>query len=274
MSEPILSAEKLTKIFQSNDGNNVIACKDISLDLFPGETLGIVGESGSGKSTFARLVMKLYKPTSGKIIFHGQDITFTKGKELRKERKSIQMVYQDPSRAFNPKMKVKDIICEPLENFGLIKKENKEQKAKELLRLVELPEEFMDRYPHSLSGGQRQRVGVARAIALDPEIIILDEATSALDVSVQKNLLETIVELQQKLNLSIIFICHDIALVRQFADRTAVFYLGEVVEIVSSEDIPDNVKNDYTKSLVDSFFDLDDENLGKVKDCKYEKRSK
>lgn len=270
MGEPILSVEKLTKIFKSNTGKNIVACKNVSLNLYPGETLGIVGESGSGKSTFARMLMKLYKPTSGKILLHGEDITFTKGKALRNERKSIQMVFQDPGRAFNPKMKVRDIICEPLDNFGLIEKDKRDEKARELLRLVELPEDYVDRYPHNMSGGQRQRIGVARAIALNPEIIILDEATSALDVSVQKSLLETIISIQQKMNLSIIFICHDIALVRQFADRAAVFYLGEVVEVVQSEDIPDNVKNDYTKCLVDSFFDLDDESVHQVKDNKYE----
>ena len=157
--------------------------------------------------------MQLEKPTSGQILYHGEDITKLKGEKLRQHRRNIQMVFQDPTTAFNPKMKVKDIICEPLLNFGLIKKGEKEEVAKKYLEMVELPAEFMDRYPHNMSGGQRQRIGIARALVLDPEVLILDESTSALDVSIQKNIIDLINKIQKERNLTIGFVCHDIALV-------------------------------------------------------------
>lgn len=177
----ILTAEHITKKFSESKGQFLTACDDINLNVYKGKTLGIVGESGCGKSTFVKLMVNVLEPTEGSILYHGEDITKLKGEKLRRLRQKIQMVFQDPGTAFYPKMKVMDIVTEPLMNFRRIRKSEKEEKAKELLRMVELPEEYIYRFPHNMSGGQRQRVGIARALALEPEIIVCDEATSALD---------------------------------------------------------------------------------------------
>lgn len=256
MATPILETKSLTKQFDMGKGKTLTACHDVSLTVEPGETVGLVGESGCGKSTFARVLLKLMPPTSGQIFLKGKDITNTKGKELREERKSIQMVFQDPSKAFSPKMRVRDILCEPLLNFGLINRNEREDTAARLLETVDLPADFMYRFPHSMSGGQRQRVGVARALALNPELVILDEATSALDVSVQDSLLTMIEKLQEQENISILFICHDLALVREFCDRAAVMYLGNIVETMPAKALPDGAMHPYTKSLIASIFDI------------------
>ena len=200
--ELILEAKHVTKKFPLTKGKELIANDDVSLKFYKGQTLGIVGESGCGKSTFMRMMVQLEQPTSGEILFKGKDITKMKGEELRKNRRNVQMVFQNPSTSFNPKMKVGDIICEPLMNFGLIKKKEKDAVARKYLEMVELPGDFADRYPHNMSGGQRQRVGIARAIALEPEIIFCDESTSALDVSIQKAILELLVKLQKEKNIS------------------------------------------------------------------------
>ena len=182
----------VTRRFPTNDGRLLTACDDINLKFYKGKTLGLVGESGCGKSTFMRFLVWLDYPTEGEIFFHGKDITKMKGAELHENRQHIQMVFQDPSTSFNPKMKIKEIVCEPLLNFNRIKPSEMDAKARELLELVELPGDFADRFPHNMSGGQRQRVAIARAIALEPEFIVMDEATSALDVSVQKTVIELI----------------------------------------------------------------------------------
>mgnify|MGYP003604001941 FL=1 len=170
--EEILQMVDICKVFDLGDGKKLHAAENVNVTIHKGETVGIVGESGSGKSTLAKMLTRLYSMTSGKIIFHGKDITDLKGEALRQHRKSIQMVFQDPSTAFNPKQRVKEIICEPLENFGMIDKKDVEAKAKEMLRLVDLPEDFADRYPNNMSGGQRQRIAIARALVLGPEIIV------------------------------------------------------------------------------------------------------
>ena len=190
--DTVLEIDNIVKEFPVGKNGKMTACNKVSLCFEKGKTLGIIGESGCGKSTLMKIVMQLEKPTSGQILYHGEDITKLKGEKLRQHRRNIQMVFQDPTTAFNPKMKVKDIICEPLLNFGLIKKGEKEEVAKKYLEMVELPAEFMDRYPHNMSGGQRQRIGIARALVLDPEVLILDESTSALDVSIQKNIIDLI----------------------------------------------------------------------------------
>lgn len=187
---PILETRHLNKVFTAPDGRPLYANNDISLKFYEGETLGIAGESGYGKSTLVRVLSLLEPPTDGELLLFGENVADRKGERKRKMRRHIQMVFQDPTDSFSPRMKVKDILCEPLENYGLIKPSEKAAKARELLKMVELPEEFAERYPRSMSGGQKQRVAIARPLALEPEILICDEATSALDVSVQKSIVE------------------------------------------------------------------------------------
>ncbi|HIR93405.1 MAG TPA: ABC transporter ATP-binding protein [Candidatus Egerieimonas intestinavium] len=255
MSDKILlTAEHITKEFPASQGRTLTACNDINLNLYQGKTLGIVGESGSGKSTFVKMIVNILKPTQGRILYEGQDITKLKGEKLRQLRPKIQMVFQDTGTAFHPKMKVVDIVTEPLLNFGRIRRSEKAEKARELLRMVELPESYADRYPHSMSGGQRQRVGIARALALEPEIIVCDEATSALDVSVQDRIIELLVRLQREKGISFIFICHDVALVQSLAHQVAVMYLGNVVEVLPGNEVRTNAQHPYTKALLGAIF--------------------
>lgn len=251
----ILEAKHVTKKFPLTKNKELIANNDVSLKFYKGQTLGIVGESGCGKSTFMRMMVQLEKPTSGEIFFKGKNIAQMRGEELRKNRRNVQMVFQNPSTSFNPKMKVRDIICEPLMNFGLIKKKEKDAVARKYLEMVELPGDFADRYPHNMSGGQRQRVGIARAIALEPEIIFCDESTSALDVSVQKTILQLLVKLQKEKGIAIGFICHDLAMISSIAHQIAVMYMGNIVEILPGEDVA-KAKHPYTKALLQSVFDL------------------
>ena len=252
----ILEAKHVTRIFPAAGGKKLTACNDINLKFYKGKTLGIVGESGCGKSTFMRFLVSLDVPTEGEILFHGKDITKLKGEELRQNRQHIQMVFQDPAQSFNPKMKIKDIICEPLLNFKRITPAEKDATASKLLEMVELPAEMKDRFMHNMSGGQRQRVAIARALALEPEIILLDEATSALDVSVQKTIIELITKLQKEKDITMGFICHDIGLIQSFAHQIAVMYLGNIVEVMPGEDIGCNAKHPYTRALLDSVFDI------------------
>lgn len=256
-NQVILHTKEVTKIFKTSMGENLIANDNINFELFKGQTLGIVGESGCGKSTFARILSLLDKPTKGKIFYHEKDITQLKGKSLRENRKNFQMIFQNPLNSFNPKMKIKEILCEPLLNFNLISKSNLDWKSKELLNMVELPSEFIERYPHQLSGGQCQRVAIARALSIEPEILICDECTSALDVSIQKNIIELLVKLQREKLTSIVFICHDIALVKSISHRVAIMYLGNVVEITSSKNLGLGKVHPYTKTLIGSIFSLD-----------------
>ena len=252
----ILDARHVTRRFPAAGGRTLTACNDVNLKIYKGKTLGLVGESGCGKSTFMRFLVSLDTPSEGEIFYRGKDITKLKGEELRQNRQNIQMVFQDPNGSFNPKMKIRDIICEPLLNFGRIKKSEKDAVARKYLEMVELPGEMADRYPHNMSGGQRQRVAIARAIALEPEIIVMDEATSALDVSVQKTIIELITKLQREKNISIGFICHDIGLIQSFAHQVAVMYLGNIVEVMPGEDIAGYAKHPYTKALLGSIFDI------------------
>lgn len=254
--EMILEAKHVTRIFPAAGGRQLTACNDINLKFYKGKTLGIVGESGCGKSTFMRFLVSLDVPTEGEILFHGKDITKLKGEELRQNRQHIQMVFQDPAQSFNPKMKIRDIVCEPLLNFGKIKPSQKGETAAKLLEMVELPPEMADRYMHNMSGGQRQRVAIARAIALEPEIILLDEATSALDVSVQKTIIELITNLQKEKDITMGFICHDIGLIQSFAHQIAVMYLGNIVEVLPGEDISEKGLHPYTRALIDAVFDV------------------
>lgn len=253
----VLEIKNLTKKFPLDNGRSVTACDDINLRAFDGETLGIIGESGCGKSTLVRTILQLHPATSGEVIFEGRDILKANGEERRANRRKIQMVFQDPTAAFDPKMKVKDILCEPLLNFGLIKKSETGAKAAELLRMVELPEEFADRYPHSMSGGQRQRLGIARALSLGPKIVVCDEATSALDVSVQEKVCRLLVRLQKEHGVTYIFICHDIGLVDLMCSSIAVMYLGNVVEVIEHGRISERARHPYSKALMRAVFKVD-----------------
>ena len=254
--ELLLEARHVTRRFPASGNRTLVACNDINLKFYKGKTLGLVGESGCGKSTFMRFLVSLDTPDEGEILYRGKDITKLKGEELRQNRQNIQMVFQDPGGSFNPKMKIRDIICEPLLNFKRIKPSQKDEIARKYLKMVERPGEFADRYPHNMSGGQRQRIAIARAIALEPEIIVMDEATCALDVSVQKTIIELIVGLQKKKNICIGFIAHDLGLIQSFAHEIAVMYLGNIVEVLPGADISTNARHPYTQALLGAVFDL------------------
>lgn len=255
--DKIIRVVNVTKEYPVSPTRSLTACDNVSMEFYRGKTLGIVGESGCGKSTLMRMLLGVERPTSGHIFFDEQNVGELKGEALRRHRQKIQMVFQDPSEALHPKMKIKEIICEPLLNFGLIRKSEIKTKAAELLELVELSPELADRYPHALSGGQRQRVGIARALALGPEVLICDESTSALDVSVQKKIIELLCRLQREKDLTIGFICHDIALVHSCAHTLAVMYLGSVVEILPCGDLVKTAAHPYTKALLNAVFDLE-----------------
>ena len=250
----ILEARHVTRRFPASGGRELTACQDINLKFFRGKTLGLIGESGCGKSTFMRFLVRLDVPTEGEILFHGKDLTKLKGEELRQTRQYIQMVFQDPGGSFNPKMKIRDIICEPLMNFGRIRAPEKDAAARKYLEAVDLPGEFAGRYPHSMSGGQRQRIAIARAIALEPELIVMDEATCALDVSVQRTIIQLVCKLQREKNIAIGFIAHDLGLIQSFAHQIAVMYLGSIVEILPGEAV-ERARHPYTRTLLGAIFD-------------------
>ena len=255
-SDIVLSAKHIVKQFPASGGRTLTACNDVNLNVYKGKTLGIVGESGCGKSTFVRMVISLDKPTSGEILYHGKNLADLSKKETWLNRQNMQMVFQDPLASFDPKMKIVDILTEPLINYGKLKKSEKEAKARELLEMVELPGDFVDRYPHNMSGGQRQRISIARALSLEPEILVCDEATSALDVSVQESVIQLLVHLQKEKNISMLFICHDLALIRSFAHQIAVMYLGNIVEVIPGEDVAKNSLHPYTQALLGAQFSI------------------
>ena len=255
LKEMILETKNLTKVFKTYDGKDLVACNNVSLKVYKGETLGIVGESGSGKTTYIRMLMNLEKPTSGEILYRGQNINKFSEREVWENRQKIQMVFQDPWAAFNPKMNVLDILTEPLLNYKRIKKSEKKEVAIKLLKMVELPEDFIYKYAQNMSGGQKQRLGIARAISLEPEILICDEATSALDVSIQKTIIELLVKLQKEKSISMVFICHDLALINSFAHEIAVMNKGNIVELIDGSKVRDS-QHPYTKKLIESVFSI------------------
>ncbi len=230
---------------------SIKAVDGVSFDLYRGETLGLVGESGCGKSTTGRAILQLYRPTDGKVVFEGQDLTTMKGSELRRMRRRMQMIFQDPYASLNPRMTVGSIIAEPLEvhNIGGNRKERQER-VQELLKIVGLNPYFINRYPHEFSGGQRQRIGVARALALNPAFIVCDEPISALDVSIQAQIINLLEDLQNDLGLTYLFIAHDLSVVRHISDRIAVMYLGKIVELADRDELYENPMHPYTQALL------------------------
>ncbi|MEX0667919.1 MAG: dipeptide/oligopeptide/nickel ABC transporter ATP-binding protein, partial [Acidimicrobiia bacterium] len=231
MSGPILRAEDLVRVYPVRGTRQFLsAVAGVSISVEPGETLGIVGESGCGKSTLARLLVRLEEPTSGRIELDGQDITRLRGRDLLPIRRRIQMVFQDPYASLNPRLTVGRALEEVLEVHRLRETSRRRSRVDELLEMVGLPAAFAARYPHQLSGGQRQRVGIARALAVEPDVIVLDEPVSSLDVSVQSGVMNLLARLRDELEVAFVFISHDLAMVRHISDRIAVMYLGRVVE--------------------------------------------
>jgi len=230
---------------------DVKAIDGVSFSIRKGETLGLVGESGCGKTTTGRCILQLYKITDGKITFNGRDVTKMKGQTLRHQRKNMQLIFQDPYASLDPRMNAGSLIGEPMLVHNLVKrgKEYNEQVA-ELLRLVQLEPYMADRYPHEFSGGQRQRVGIARALATRPELIICDEPVSALDVSIQTQIITLLIRLREEMNLTYLFIAHDLSVVRHISDRVAVMYLGKIMEITNSDELYDNPLHPYTQALL------------------------
>lgn len=256
MSENLLEVQNLKKYFPIQAGllrrtvGHVRAVDDISFSVKAGETLGVVGESGCGKSTAGRMVMRVLDPTEGKIIFEGKDITHMSGGELRAIRPKFQMVFQDPYASLNPKMAVEEIIAEPLIVNKVATQKQASERVAHLLETVGLHGEDRMRYPHEFSGGQRQRIGIARALALNPKLIVADEAVSALDVSIQSQILNLMVDLKKEFNLSYIFISHNLAVVRHISDRVAVMYLGHLVELSGKSELYTNPLHPYTMALL------------------------
>jgi oligopeptide transport system ATP-binding protein len=257
-TEPILQVDDLVKHFPVQLGvvfkrtvGHVRAVDGVSFDLRRGETLGIVGESGCGKSTLAQVLMRLEPPTSGRVRFHGEDVFAKRGRSLQALRRSIQIVLQDPYTSLNPRMTVGDIVGEPFDiHPEVAPRGERRRKVQELLDVVGLNPEHINRYPHQFSGGQRQRIGIARALALRPEVVICDEPVSALDVSIQAQVMNLLGDLQAEFGLSYIFIAHDLSVVRHLSDRVAVMYLGKIVEIGTEDEIYNRPSHPYTQALL------------------------
>ena len=255
--EVLLSVRNLVKRFPIKGGimgrevASVKAVSDVSFDIRKGETLGLVGESGCGKSTLGRCILRLIEPTSGQIFYKGQEITRASPAEMRKLRRNMQIIFQDPYASLNPRMTVEDILGEPIDIHGLAEsKEARRKRIVELLDLCGLRREAIARYPHEFSGGQRQRICIARALAVQPEFIVCDEPVSALDVSIQAQIVNLMQDLQKELGLTYLFIAHDLKVVEHISNRVAVMYLGKVAEVSEAEDLYENPRHPYTKALL------------------------
>lgn len=258
MSDTLLAVNNLDLHFPVLGGvlrrpvGNIYAVNDVTFELKRGETLGIVGESGCGKTTLGRAIVRLYDPTAGQVIFKGKDITKLSVKEMKPYRRAIQMVFQDPYASLNPRMTICDTLEEPLALHGMKDAAARLEKVKAIVRKVGLRVEDIYKFPHEFSGGQRQRIGIARALILDPELIIADESVSALDVSIQSQILNLFVELQKDFNLTYIFISHDLTVVKYISDRVAVMYLGRIVEMTDAKTLYQQQLHPYTKALMRS----------------------
>ena len=255
---PLLEARSLSKFFPARDGKGLVrAVNDVSLTLAEGETLGIVGESGCGKSTLARMLLRLIEPSEGKVLFQGEDLLSLSRAQMRQRRRDLQIVFQDPYASLDPRMNIARIIAEPLEIHGIGSKADRAAKVAGLLSLVGLDPAAGQRFPHEFSGGQRQRIGIARAIALEPKLVVLDEPVSALDVSIQSQILNLLDDLKDRLKLSYIFISHDLSVVQHVSDRVAVMYLGRVVEEGAAEAVLGKPAHPYTQALISAVPEID-----------------
>ncbi|RME48752.1 MAG: ATP-binding cassette domain-containing protein [Chloroflexi bacterium] len=255
--EILLEVKGLKKYFPITEGiiiqrhkGDIKAVDGLDFYIRRGETLGLVGESGCGKSTTGRTILQLYEPTAGEVWFKGVNIAKLRGEKLRRMRRDMQMIFQDPYASLNPRMTVGNIIGEPLEVHGLARGKEKQERVQELLEVVGLNPYFINRYPHEFSGGQRQRIGVARALAVNPDFIVCDEPISALDVSIQAQIINLLEQLQADFELTYLFIAHDLAVVRHISNRVAVMYLGKIVEIADRADLYENPLHPYTKALL------------------------
>jgi oligopeptide/dipeptide ABC transporter ATP-binding protein len=252
----LLEVKGLKKYFPVRSGvfnrkkSYVKAVDDVSFNVEEGETLGIVGESGCGKSTAARAILRLIEPTSGEVIFQGKKLSLLKGDDLRKIRRDLQIVFQDPYASLNPRMTIGSILEEPLKIHGLMSKTERKKRVKELLEIVGLSEYHSECYPHEFSGGQRQRIGIARALITQPKLIVADEPVSALDVSIQSQILNLMKDLQEQFKLTYIFISHDLSVVRHISDRVGVMYLGRMVELAPKHELYENPLHPYTRALL------------------------
>jgi len=256
MSNILIHVNKVSKWFEQRSAyfgsprGIVKAVDELSLEIRKGEILGLVGESGSGKTTLGKTILHLYKPDAGEIMYQGEDVSRLSHKELRKLRRNMQIVFQDPYSSLEPRMKVEEIIAEGLEIHGIGDRHSRKVRINELMEVVGLDAEYTARYPHELSGGQRQRISIARALALEPEFLVADEPVSALDVSVQAQIINLFAELRRKFNLTLLFISHDLSVVKHISDRIAVMYLGRIMEIAPKEELYRRPKHPYTMALL------------------------
>lgn len=263
MGAPLIEVKNLSKIFEVGGGflkkpGRLHAVSNISFSVMPGETLCLVGESGCGKSTLGRCILQLIKPTSGEVRYQGMDLAALDEKAMRPIRQDLQMIFQDPYASLNPRMTVREIVGAPLDSFHLVSsKAEREQKIREICQIIGIAEEWLDKYPHEFSGGQRQRIVIARALIMNPKFVVCDEPVSALDVSVHAQILELLMDLQEKLGITYLFISHNLAVVKDICPSVAVMFLGHIMETGDTKTIFNNPLHPYTQSLLSAVLDLD-----------------